>query len=85
VSLAELWMGSGRLQRDGELARWRRSSQQQQGPSFPPRRAWREEEGRNEGRSELWTSWRPINARDLTSGTVAGVRAPPHVHVVSLV
>jgi hypothetical protein len=58
VSLAELWTGSGWLQRDDELTRGRRSSRQWQRPSFLPRRARREEEGRNEGRGEPWMSWR---------------------------
>jgi hypothetical protein len=40
---------------------------------------------RNEWRGELWTSWRPVDACDLTGGTAAGVRAPPCVHAASTV
>jgi gamma-glutamylcysteine synthetase len=43
------------------------------------------EEGMNEWRGDLWTSWRPVDARDLTSGPVVGVWAPPRIHAVSLV
>jgi hypothetical protein len=80
VSLAELWMGSGWLQRDDELTRGWRSLWQRQWPSFPPRRARREEEGRNEGRGEPWTSWRPVDAHDLAGGATASVWPPPCVH-----